>query len=763
METDLIPVLTYHSTASLPLASAKRLDDVLDAFKGVLTQLAMWNDHDFIHRDVSYANIFIREFQTNSDDGNAPAVGWLNDFDLSIRREKNRGKHASKPHPLSGTFLFLSRCVLKALKKKGASYEQSLMDDIESVIYCCIYFFCNFYPDATGRLVRRDWSRKLDTPTGEGSGRTFSGSKNLEQNVKGNEQSSAQQSAKSAKQRSSTLHSAKSAKDRSSTLQSAKSAKEQSSTIHSVESVPQNIDYPLRPWLTLRSAFSEKLLLLNKPTDLPAFTHLLSEHLVDDGRWNQDHITRLLWELTRPLQLQSEDIVNGIYWRPLFPDGCDEKAVVKDIVGKMVEALERGKKRFNGKLTKRKKKRGWSDIGEPVRSWTLFTPITFPTTTRHSIGSARPGLRHSSPFSAIALLFSSLTPQRPTPGLGSPTWLHLPLLPAQQKTLQPYLPAEPPPPTSQPSLTTSSSRAGAKRKRKVQSRSSFRTNRWRARTKRGGRNIVRALLKPNGFVFCYVGQGGKSFGTSISIELSGGGRGGLGGSSGLGEEGYGALFPQHPFPASLPPPLPAHLGKDANPNPTTRTLARAMDPPPLRRNSHIPTRLASIITIMMIITATTTITATAITSTVISSFLPAVCPTSACAAQRTPTSTCCFELAVATRQSFVSSPLRAGRSRMNRTSEEEEEEVNVRTLGFFHGAGLVRRLTGATPTLSYAAARGHTSTAPRHTRPSPAASPSSPPPSPLPLDGPPTQGLLPLEPPAHKTKPVTPISKPLGK
>ncbi|KAH8920203.1 hypothetical protein BT69DRAFT_434968 [Atractiella rhizophila] len=226
------------------------------------------------------------------------------------------------------------------------------MDDIESVVYCVIYFFCNFYPDATGRLVRRDWSRKLDTPTGEGSGRTFSGSKDLEQNAKRNERSSAQQSVKSAKERSSTLHSAKSAKDRSSTLRSAKSAKEKSSTIHSVESVPQNIDYPLQPWLTLRSAFNEKLLLLNtsKPTSLPAFTYRLSEHLVDDGRWNQDHIARLLWELTRPLQLQSEDIVNDIYWSPLFPDGCDEKAVVKDIVGKMVEALERGKKRFNGKL-----------------------------------------------------------------------------------------------------------------------------------------------------------------------------------------------------------------------------------------------------------------------------------------------------------------------------------------------------------------------------------------------------------------------------
>ncbi|KAH8918030.1 hypothetical protein BT69DRAFT_1354242 [Atractiella rhizophila] len=66
METDLIPVLIYNSTAGFPLSSAERLDDVLDAFKGVLTQLAMLNDHDLIHRDVSYANIFIREFQTNS-------------------------------------------------------------------------------------------------------------------------------------------------------------------------------------------------------------------------------------------------------------------------------------------------------------------------------------------------------------------------------------------------------------------------------------------------------------------------------------------------------------------------------------------------------------------------------------------------------------------------------------------------------------------------------------------------------------------------
>ncbi|KAH8930793.1 hypothetical protein BT69DRAFT_1345086 [Atractiella rhizophila] len=352
METDLIPVLIYHSTAGFPLSSAKCLDDVLDAFKGVLTQLAILHDHDFIHRDVSYANIFIREFQTDTGGGNALVVGWLNDFDFSIRKEKNRGKHASKPHPLSGTFQYLSRCVLRALMTKDAAYEQSVMDDVESVIYCVINFFCNFYLDTKRRMVRRDWSRKPDTPTGEGSGRTFSGSKDLEQNAEANERSSAHQSVKSAKERSSTLHSAKSAKDRSSTLQSAKSAKEQSSTIHSVKFVPLNDDYPLQSWLTLKSAFNEKLLLLNtsKPTSLPAFTYRLRQHLVDDGRWSHDHVTRLLWELTRPLQLQLEDIENGIYWRPLFPDGCDEKAVVKDIVGKMVDALERGKKRFNGKL-----------------------------------------------------------------------------------------------------------------------------------------------------------------------------------------------------------------------------------------------------------------------------------------------------------------------------------------------------------------------------------------------------------------------------
>ncbi|KAH8930773.1 hypothetical protein BT69DRAFT_1345077 [Atractiella rhizophila] len=226
------------------------------------------------------------------------------------------------------------------------------MDDIESVIYCVIYFFCNFYPGTEGRLVRRDWSRKPDTPTGEGTGRTFSGSKELEQNAEADERSSSHHSVKSRKERSSTLHGVKSAKDRYSTLRSTKSAKEKSSTIQSVKFVPQNGDYPLQLWLTLESAFHVKSFLLNtfKPASLPAFTKLLKQRLVDDGRWNQDHITRLLWELTRPLQLQSEDIVNGIYWRPLFPDGCDGKAVVKGIVGKMVDALERGKKRFNGKL-----------------------------------------------------------------------------------------------------------------------------------------------------------------------------------------------------------------------------------------------------------------------------------------------------------------------------------------------------------------------------------------------------------------------------
>ncbi|KAH8918027.1 hypothetical protein BT69DRAFT_611365 [Atractiella rhizophila] len=347
METDLIPVLIYNSTAGLPLSSAESLDDVLDAFKGVLTQLAMLNDHDLIHRDVSYANIFIREFQTNSDDGNAPAVGWLNDFDFSIRREKDKGEHPSKPHPISGTFPFLSRCVLNALTEEEPPYEQSVMDDIESVIYCVIYFFCNFYPDAEGRLVRRDWSRKPDTPTGEGSGRTFSGSRDLEQNAEADERSSSHHSVKSVKERSSPLHGAKSAKDRYSTLRNIISAKEKSSPIHSVESVPQNIDYPLQPWLTLDSAFDAKLVLLSK-LKLSRFAKNLRKHLVNDGSWNEDHVTRLLWELTQSLQFLPGEEENN--WAALFPNGCDEKAVVKGIVGKMVDALERGKKRFNGKL-----------------------------------------------------------------------------------------------------------------------------------------------------------------------------------------------------------------------------------------------------------------------------------------------------------------------------------------------------------------------------------------------------------------------------
>ncbi|KAH8925448.1 hypothetical protein BT69DRAFT_1348710 [Atractiella rhizophila] len=264
METDRIPILIYHSTAGLPLSSAKHLDDVLDAFKGVLTQLAKLNDHDFVHRDVSYANIFIREFQTGADTGNTPVVGWLNDLTSRYNMRRSR-----------------------------TNFVQSH-----------IHFH-----------------HKHETSTGEGSGRNFSSSE--EPGTK---------EPRSKKQRA--------------------TAGDLSSTIQGNKSIRQDIPYPLQRWSDETNALNAKLRLLDnlESDDVDVFTDRLKQRLVNDEAWDREHVVQLLWELTQPLQLPMADVERRRNWATLFPDGCNKKEVVKNIVRKMVHALERGKKRFNGEL-----------------------------------------------------------------------------------------------------------------------------------------------------------------------------------------------------------------------------------------------------------------------------------------------------------------------------------------------------------------------------------------------------------------------------
>ncbi|KAH8923308.1 hypothetical protein BT69DRAFT_1333956 [Atractiella rhizophila] len=120
---ELVPVLIFHSTIGLPLGAATNLDEVLNTFIGLLRQLATLNDQDFVHRDVSYTNIFMHKW-TPEQKETGTTIGWLNDFDFSINNSKpgdtgfaaGESGHDQNDHvEISGTFIFLSRCALQAV------------------------------------------------------------------------------------------------------------------------------------------------------------------------------------------------------------------------------------------------------------------------------------------------------------------------------------------------------------------------------------------------------------------------------------------------------------------------------------------------------------------------------------------------------------------------------------------------------------------------------------------------------------------------
>ncbi|KAH8917028.1 hypothetical protein BT69DRAFT_1287068 [Atractiella rhizophila] len=309
--------------------------------------------------------MFIRKW-TPGQEGNETetTLGWLNDFDFSIHNslpdssadgqyERNKKDQVD----ICGTFIFLSRCALQAVSDvednaeveddgdrvmhhKGDDdrdvddidnddmyedandstslkpawqrlkpskhvpplYQQTIMDDVESVFFCIFYLFCHFVPlvqGQTGPFTKRTWSTNTKTSMGQSSGRIF-GSKDP-------------------------------------------------SSILGVETVSQKGRYPLARWEeAVETALESKLSLLDDRRSKETFSDSAIQLLggkVKSWTWDRNKVVSLLWEVSQPLRLDPEHVKRRKK-APFFPDGSNSKAVVRDIIDTMVKALEKGKETF---------------------------------------------------------------------------------------------------------------------------------------------------------------------------------------------------------------------------------------------------------------------------------------------------------------------------------------------------------------------------------------------------------------------------------
>ncbi|KAH8915295.1 hypothetical protein BT69DRAFT_1356784 [Atractiella rhizophila] len=368
---ELVPVLILHSTIGLPLGAATNLEEVLDTFIGVLRQLATLNDHNFAHRDVSYANIFMREW-TPGQKETGTTLGWLNDFDFSIEMPKSgdtgSGKgtqDGNKKHhvEISGTFIFLSRRALQAIRdimyntgndevgdddtimddvnndndgkdtvidnvsvtneeddimgeddvveESGESsgmkcpppppksvrplHRQTIIDDVESVLFCIFYFFCHFVPQKTGQIGpfrKRILQTTMETSMAQGSGRIYDN--------------------------------------------------KEPSFIFGVEPLRLKGSYPLADWegnpqtalVNKRNLLSSELPQRDFNTDVSV---LLGSYDVE-WRWDRKKVLSLLWEVSQPLRL---NVTEGRHREAGAP-----KADVSKILKSMIDALQKRKKSF---------------------------------------------------------------------------------------------------------------------------------------------------------------------------------------------------------------------------------------------------------------------------------------------------------------------------------------------------------------------------------------------------------------------------------
>ncbi|KAH8915695.1 hypothetical protein BT69DRAFT_859631 [Atractiella rhizophila] len=306
---ELIPVIIYHSTIGIPLGAAKNAEEVLDTFVGVLRQLETLNNQDFVHRDVSYANIFMRQLIPGQEDETAPTVGWLNDFDFSInlartpaRSPEGGDNRENNEHAqISGTFPFLSRRALQAVLNQEDStvppYRQTIMDDVESTLFCLYSFFTDFVPQEageTGPFYLRSWSGKNDTSMGQASGKLWGDT------------------------------------DPTSVL--------------GVKPLLLEGRSPLSPWFgETDRALNSKLLLLRSGQVKATFDRNASRLLDtkdESWKWDQEKVLSLLWDVSKPLLLSIEDVEN---FTPTFPGGANQKIEVSKVVNRMVKALEDGK------------------------------------------------------------------------------------------------------------------------------------------------------------------------------------------------------------------------------------------------------------------------------------------------------------------------------------------------------------------------------------------------------------------------------------
>ncbi|KAH8926742.1 hypothetical protein BT69DRAFT_1278584 [Atractiella rhizophila] len=370
---DRKPVLVFHKTTGQPLRAGPTARVVLKSLISVVQQIATMSLKSFVHRDISYDNMYSRNDQSQPS-------GFAKDYEQAKVRGKTYAFGNKSAGELTGTFPFLSRCVLTAYLVKHAThpppdpkniyqnYAQKTLDDLESVFYCGVYFFCHFVPkdknNPLGELRTRLWpgsvpslamsstsKSNLITPASEVSGQLTSGT-----------------SGSSASRK-----------------RHARDSKQRQETIFDLPVLQYETPYPLAQWFSAGPASLDKLALLGRTKFLPGeesdFETLKRE--MTDCQHREEELKKECDILTkagkyRELAEQQRELVQ-LLERKATLEGM--QAGMQARMQAVMQARLEAKRTFRNTIGQRLgKDHNWTWDSDTIDDilWKLSEPISFP-------------------------------------------------------------------------------------------------------------------------------------------------------------------------------------------------------------------------------------------------------------------------------------------------------------------------------------------------------------------------------------------------